>query len=329
MRRLVDVVQDVVITVDDCGTGDGIYVAANSINEITIQPLEERIVGRISAEEMRHPETGKIILKTNEEITENIAKRIIESGIERLKIRSVLTCQSTFGVCTKCYGRDLARGELVEKGEAVGIIAAQSIGGPTIQSVLDTRHSYRQMSEDNTQSVLEIIRLFEGRIPKRSSINYHKIFTESGLREAQLFLLNKFQSIYRLKNIVSADKHFEIIIRKMTEKVKIEDSGDTIFLRDEIVYRKVFYEENARVKYEGGRPAVGRPLILGITKTVLLSDSWVSAAAFQETTKVLTAAAIAGAVDELQGLKENVIMGRLIPAGTGMHRCRNTFVKTD
>jgi DNA-directed RNA polymerase subunit beta' len=331
MRRLVESVHEVVITGNDCGIGDGIYITDNSINEITIQSLEERIIGRISAEEIRHSETGEMLLELNKEITENIARIIIESGIERVKIRSVLTCQSTFGVCAKCYGRDLARGEVVEEGEAIGVIAAQSVGRPITQFVLDMRHLYGQISGKNTQSFLsEIIRLFEGRIPKgKPSINYHEILTESGLREAQLFLLNELQCICRLKRVVVADKHFEVIIRKMTEKIRIEDTGDTLFLKDELVHRHRFIEENAEVQFEGGRPASGKPQILGITKMSLSRDGWISAASFQETTKVLTAAAIAGAVDELKGLKENLIVGRVIPAGTGVTRYKNTFVKRE
>jgi DNA-directed RNA polymerase subunit beta' len=331
MRRLIDVAQDIVITEDDCGTLDGIDVAANKMNDIFLQSLEERITGRISAEEIRHPETGAIFLKPDEEITTIISEKLSQSGIGKVKIRSVLTCRANSGVCTKCYGRDLSTGLIADVGEAIGIIAAQSIGGPVIQSVFNMRHEYQIMPVNDTQAFLsKLLELFEARIPRDSSAtNYKNILAKSGLKDALPLLLNEFQSVFRRHKIFIADKHFEVIIRKMLEKVKVEETGDTLFLKGELVQKQRFIEENANVQFEGGRPAIGRPAMLGITKASLSSDSWISAASFQEATRVLTEAAITGAVDELGGLKENVIMGRMIPAGTGMPKYRNTFVKRE
>jgi len=331
MRRLVDVAQDIVITEDDCGTLDGINVAANKMNDIFLQSLEERITGRISAEEIRHPETGAIFLKPDEEITEIISKKLAQAGIGKVTIRSVLTCGSKSGVCAKCYGRDLSIGLPANVGDAIGVIAAQSIGGPLVQSVFDMRHEYQIMPVNNTQAFLsKLLELFEARIPKESSsANYKNILAKSGLKDALSLLLDEFQIVFRQHKIFIADKHFEVIIRRMVEKIKVEETGDTLFLKGELVKRQRFVEENANVEFEGGRPAIGKPVILGITKASLSSDSWISAASFQETTRVLMEAAISGSVDEFRGLKENVIMGRVIPAGTGLQRYKNTFVKRE
>lgn len=331
MRRLVDVVQDIIITEEDCGTLDGIDITPNKMNDILRQSLEERIIGRISAEEIRHPETGEIFLKPNEEITKATSEKLAQSGIGKIKIRSVLTCLAKSGVCAKCYGRDLSTGLPVNVGEAIGISAAQSIGGPVTQSVFDMRHEYHIMPENKTQVFLsKLLALFEARKPgDSSSADYKNILVKNGMKDACSLLLDEFQSVFRQHKIFIADKHFEVIMRRMTEKIKVEDAGDTLFLKGELVKKQRFIEENAYVQFEGGRPAIGKPVILGITKTSLSSDSWISAASFQETTKVLTEAAISGSIDELRGLKENVLMGRIIPAGTGMTKFRNTFVKRE
>lgn len=570
-RRLVDVAQDVIITEEDCGTMDGISVTSLVEGGEIIQPLEERVLGRLAVEDIKDPITKEVIVKRNQEIDEEYTQKIIDAGIDKVKIRSVLTCQSKFGVCTKCYGRDLARGEIVEVGEAVGIIAAQSIGEPGTQLTMRTFHIGGAASKVVERTVLEaknsgtikfinintvknregllvvinrngtiaivdskgrekekysvvygaklmvkngqkvevgqklvewdpystpilteiggkialgdiiegvtvkeevdeitglsrkviidypanmrprisikdeqgkvtqripgtntlaryllpagahilvekndtvypgdilakiprettktkditgglprVAELFEARRPKEQAIvteidgmvefkgahkgmrvvvikggdetreylipkgkhvsvhegdwvrageplmdgavNPHNILDILGPQELQRYLVDEVQKVYRLQGVSINDKHIEVIVRQMMKKVKIEDPGDTSFLIGEQVDRRVFQEENARVKAEGKKPAQGKPLLLGITKASLTTDSFISAASFQETTRVLTEAAISGAIDELKGLKENVIMGRMIPAGTGMSRYRNTFVKRE
>lgn len=569
-RRLVDVSQDIIVTEDDCGTSDGITVVSLVEGGEIIQPLEERIFGRIAAEDIKDPVTKELIVKRNQEIDGELTRRVIDAGIDRVKIRSVLTCQSKHGVCTKCYGRDLARGEPTEIGEAVGIIAAQSIGEPGTQLTMRTFHIggaaarvvERTVLESKTPGMIKFINintvknreglyvvmnrngsiavvdskgrekekysvvygakllveegqkvevgqrlvewdpystpilteiggkvalgdivegqtvkeevdettglshkviidypasmrprisikdeqgrttkipgtsnlaryllpsgahilvekndpvfpgdilakiprettktkditgglprvaeLFEARRPKEQAIvaeiggmvefrgaqkgmrvvvvkggddmreylipkgkhvsvhegdwvrageplmdgavNPHNILDILGPKELQRYLVDEVQKVYRLQGVSINDKHIEIIVRQMMKKVRIEDPGDTMFLTGEQVDRLPFQEENAKVKAQGGKPAQGKPLLLGITKASLSTDSFVSAASFQETTRVLTEAAINGAIDELRGLKENVIMGRIIPAGTGMTKYKNTFVKRE
>ncbi len=570
-RRLVDVAQDVIIAEDDCGTTDGIIVNSLVEGGEIIQPIEERVIGRTAVEDIRDPLTKEVIIKRNQEIDEEITQKIVDAGIDRVKIRSVLTCQAKFGVCTKCYGRDLGRGEVVEKGESVGIVAAQSIGEPGTQLTMRTFHiggaaskvveqtilqaknsgtikfinintvknregllvvmnrngsiaiadskgrekekysvvygaklmvedgrkveagqklvewdpysmpiltelggriAYGDITEGQTvkeevdevtglshkviidypanmrprisikdehgKSTLKIpgtnvlaryllpagahilvdkndivypgdilakiprettktkditgglprvAELFEARRPKEQAIvteidgmvefrgahkgmrvvvvrggdetreylipkgkhvgvhegdwvrageplmdgavNPHNILDILGPQELQRYLVDEVQKVYRLQGVTINDKHIEVIVRQMMKKVRVEDPGDTNFLISEQVDRRLFQEENIRVREMGGTPAQGKPLLLGITKASLTTDSFVSAASFQETTRVLTEAAISGAVDELRGLKENVIMGRIIPAGTGMPRYRNTFVKRE
>ncbi len=323
-RRLVDVTQDIVITEEDCGTLDGVFISAIHIKDTPVLSFEQRTTGRFSADEIIHPVTGEIILLPNKEITETKAKNIFEAGIDKIKIRSVLTCQTRNGVCARCYGEDLSKGEIVTIGEAVGIIAAQSIGEPGTQLMMRSKHLGGILI-----GLPRIAELFEARKSKdNSSINIHSILEEAGLRAAQSALLNELQIPYCLQQVCINDKHFEIIIRKMTEKIKIEDPGDTLFQRGETVHRQLFIEKNTQVQFDGGKPALGKPIILGITKASLSSGSWISAASFQDTTKVLTHAAISGAVDGLRGLKENIIMGRLIPAGTGMDLYKSTFVES-
>jgi len=570
-RRLVDVAQDVIIAEVDCGTTNGITVTSLVEGGEIIQPLEERILGRVVVEDIKDPLTKELIVKRNQEIDEELTQKVIDAGIDKIKIRSVLTCNSKFGVCTKCYGMDLGRGEPVEIGEAVGIIAAQSIGEPGTQLTMRTFHiggaatklvertvleaknsgaikfinistvknregllivmnrngsiavvdpkgrekekysvvygaklmvkdgqkceigqklvewdpystpiltelggkialgdiiegvtvkeevdettglSHKVIidypanvrprisikdehgratlkipgtntparyilpagahilvdksdlvfpgdilakiprettkTKDITGGLPRVAELFEARRPKEQAIvaevdgivefkgahkgmrvvvvrggdntkeylipkgkhvsvhegdwvragealmdgavNPHNILDILGPQELQSYMVDEVQKVYRLQGVSINDKHIEVIVRQMMKKVRVEEPGDTTFLIGEQVDRRIFQEENARVKAEGGRPAQGKPLLLGITKASLATDSFVSAASFQETTRVLTEAAISGAVDELRGLKENVIMGRIIPAGTGMPKYRNTFVERE
>ena len=569
-RRLVDVAQDVIVIEEDCKTTDGIVVSSLVEGGEIIQPLEERIIGRISAEDIKDPITREVIVKRNQEIDEELSQKVIDAGIDRAKIRSVLTCQSKHGICIKCYGRDLARGEQVELGEAIGIIAAQSIGEPGTQLTMRTFHiggaaakvvertvleaknsgmikfinistvrnregllvvmnrngsiavvdskgrekekysvvygakllvengqkveigqrivewdpystpiltemggkialgdivegatvkeevdettglSHKVIidysanmrprvsikdeqgrttkipgtsnlaryllpsgahvlvekndsvfpgdilakiprettkTKDITGGLPRVAELFEARRPKEQAIvaeiggmvefkgaqkgmrvvvvkggdevreylipkgkhvsvhegdwvrageplmdgavNPHNILDILGPKELQRYLVDEVQKVYRLQGVSINDKHIEIIVRQMMKKVRIEDPGDTMFLPGEQVDRLDFQEENLKIKAQGDKPAHGKPILLGITKASLTTDSFISAASFQETTRVLTEGAINGAVDELRGLKENVIMGRVIPAGTGMTRYKNTFVKSE
>lgn len=570
-RRLVDVAQDVIVTEDDCGSIDGITLTSLIEGGEIIQPLEERIIGRYAVENIVDPVTKEIIVKKNEEINEELAQKVIEAGIDRVKIRSVLTCETKYGVCAKCYGRDLGRGHLIEIGEAVGIIAAQSIGEPGTQLTMRTFHIGGAATKVIEQAVLEaknagavkfinvkavkdregslvvinrnallavvdkegrekekynlvygaklrvkdgekvepgqklvewdpystpiltevggkvalgdivegvsvkeevdeitglahkviidypatmrprisikdeqgkatlkipgtnnlaryilpagahimvekndivypgdvlakiprettktkditgglprVAELFEARRPKEQAIvteidgivefrgahkgmrvvvvrggeevreyyipkgkhvsvhegdfvkagealmdgavNPHSVLDILGPKELQRYLVDEVQKVYRLQGVSINDKHIEVIVRQMMRKVRIEDPGDTMFLVGEQVDKSVFQSENEKVRASGGTPAQGKPVLLGITKASLSTESWVSAASFQETTRVLTEAAINAQIDELRGLKENVIMGRIIPAGTGMLRYRNTFVKRE
>ncbi|MFN3395332.1 MAG: DNA-directed RNA polymerase subunit beta' [Thermodesulfovibrionales bacterium] len=570
-RRLVDVAQDVIVTEDDCGSIDGITLTSLIEGGEIIQPLEERIIGRYAVENIVDPVTKEVIVKKNEEINEELAQRVIEAGIDKVKIRSVLTCETKYGVCAKCYGRDLGRGQLIEIGEAVGIIAAQSIGEPGTQLTMRTFHIGGAATKVIEQAVLEaknagavkfinvkavkdregslvvinrnallaivdkqgrekekynlvygaklrvkdgemvgpgqklvewdpystpiltevggkvalgdivegvsvkeevdeitglahkviidypatmrprisikdeqgkatlkipgtnnlaryilpagahimvekndivypgdvlakiprettktkditgglprVAELFEARRPKEQAIvteidgivefrgahkgmrvvvvrggeevreyyipkgkhvsvhegdfvkagealmdgavNPHSVLDILGPKELQRYLVDEVQKVYRLQGVSINDKHIEVIVRQMMRKVRIEDPGDTMFLVGEQVDKAVFQSENEKIKAAGGTPAQGKPVLLGITKASLSTESWVSAASFQETTRVLTEAAINAQIDELRGLKENVIMGRIIPAGTGMLRYRNTFVKRE
>ena len=569
-RRLVDVAQDVIVIEEDCKTTDGIVVSSLVEGGEIIQPLEERIIGRISAEDIKDPITREVIVKKNQEIDEELSQKVIDAGIDRAKIRSVLTCHSKQGICIKCYGRDLSRGEPVELGEAIGIIAAQSIGEPGTQLTMRTFHiggaaakvvertvleaknsgmikfinistvrnregllvvmnrngsiavvdskgrekekysvvygakllvengqkveigqrivewdpystpiltemggkialgdivegatvkeevdettglSHKVIidysanmrprvsikdeqgrttkipgtsnlaryllpsgahilvdkndsvspgdilakiprettkTKDITGGLPRVAELFEARRPKEQAIvaeiggmvefkgaqkgmrvvvvkggdevreylipkgkhvsvhegdwvrageplmdgavNPHNILDILGPKELQRYLVDEVQKVYRLQGVSINDKHIEIIVRQMMKKVRIEDPGDTMFLPGEQVDRLDFQEENLKIKAQGDKPAHGKPILLGITKASLTTDSFISAASFQETTRVLTEGAINGAVDELRGLKENVIMGRVIPAGTGMTRYKNTFVKSE
>ncbi|MEW6243203.1 MAG: DNA-directed RNA polymerase subunit beta' [Bacillota bacterium] len=385
-RRLVDVSQDVIVRETDCGTTDGVRVSELRDGNEVVEPLYDRIVGRLAAEPVVDPATGEVLCQRNEMITEEIAERILAAGITEVRIRSVLTCKTRHGVCINCYGRDLATGRLIEIGEAVGIIAAQSIGEPGTQLTMRTFHTGGVAGEDITHGLPRVEELFEARKPKgqaviseidgivkvtegknrreiqvtadngevmtyavpygarlkvrdgqfisagdeltEGSINPHDLLKIKGVRAVQTYMLQEVQRVYRLQGVDINDKHIEIVIRQMLRKVKVEDPGDTSLLPGEQVNLFEYEEENSRALERGERPAVAKPVLLGITKASLATDSFLSAASFQETTKVLTEASIKGRQDPLLGLKENVIIGKLIPAGTGMTRYRNITIES-
>lgn len=383
-RRLVDVAQDVIVREDDCGTLGGIQVEEIKDGSESIEKLEDRIIGRIAAEKIIDPKTKKVLVEHNQEIDEKIGYSIIAAGIESVKIRSVLTCKTRYGVCKKCYGRNLATGRQVDIGEAVGIIAAQSIGEPGTQLTMRTFHTGGVAGDDITQGLPRVEELFEARKPKgqaiiaeidgqvklqevkgrreieiandsadkvayqipygarlkvkdgssvqagdeltEGSVNPHDALKIKGLKGVQVYLVHEVQRVYRLQGVDINDKHIEVMVRQMLRKVKVEDQGDTELLPGGLIDVFDFEEENARIIAEGLTPATARPVLLGITKASLATDSFLSAASFQETTRVLTEAAIKGKMDPLLGLKENVIIGKLVPAGTGMSRYRNIRV---
>ncbi|MEW6275398.1 MAG: DNA-directed RNA polymerase subunit beta' [Bacillota bacterium] len=383
-RRLVDVAQDVIVRELDCGTAEGIEVEEVKDGQEVIEKLETRITGRLAAEDIVCPETGEVLVHRDDIIDEDTAEKIVRAGLRKVKIRSVLTCRTQYGVCAKCYGRNLATGQLVDIGEAVGIIAAQSIGEPGTQLTMRTFHTGGVAGEDITQGLPRVEELFEARRPKgqaviserdgtveirenrgkreidvvgpdgeRSTyqvpygarlkvregdwvdagdeltegpINPHDLLKIKGVQRVQLYLLQEVQRVYRLQGVEINDKHIEIMIRQMLRKVKVEDPGDTELLPGGLIDCFELEEENSKVAALGGRKATARPLLLGITKASLATDSFLSAASFQETTRVLTEAAIKGRLDPLLGLKENVIIGKLIPAGTGMSRYRHVQV---
>ena len=379
-RRLVDVAQDIIVKDYDCGSVQGlvVYDLVNDKDNTIIEPLAERILGRFASKKIVNPETKEVIVEAGEMITENAVAKITKAGIKRVEIRSVLTCKSNNCVCQKCYGRNLATGNLVEKGEAVGIMAAQSIGEPGTQLTMRTFHSggvAHGGDADITQGLPRVEELFEARMPKgkatiaeisgkvigieeQNGKHLITIENEAGVREhvtnynmkvrvnvgdtveagdkltegvispkellavtdpltAQEYILKEVQKVYKLQGVDISDKHIEIIVKRMINKVRITDAGDTDFVEGLSVSLREFTEGNKPVILSGGVPAKGNPIMLGITKSSLETDSFLSAASFQETTRVLTDAAIHGKVDNLQGLKENVIIGKLIPAGTG------------
>ncbi|ADQ04227.1 DNA-directed RNA polymerase, beta' subunit [Caldicellulosiruptor owensensis OL] len=383
-RRLVDVAQDIIVREEDCGTDKGIWVEEIRDGTEVIETLEERIIGRYAASDVVDEKTGEVLVRKSELITEEIAKKIIEAGINRVYVRSVLECKTRYGVCTKCYGLDLGTGQPVNVGEAVGIIAAQAIGEPGTQLTMRTFHTGGIAGQDITQGLPRVEELFEARKPKgvaviseiegyvsikedkkrtitvrnnngeertyeipygarlkvndgdyvqagdeltEGSINPHDLLKIKGPRGVQSYLLAEVQKVYKMQGVDINDKHIEIIIRQMMKKVKIEEPGDTELLPGDIVEIHRFEEENDRAIEEGKRPALGRRVLLGITKAALSTESFLSAASFQETTRVLTDAAIKGKVDPLIGLKENVIIGKLIPAGTGMAKYRNIVIE--
>ena len=398
-RRLVDVSQDLIVRESDCcaGTGreiPGMYVKAFMDGKEEIESLEERITGRFSCETICDKD-GNVLVKANHMITPKRAAAIMSKGVDengepltKVKIRTILTCRSHIGVCAKCYGSNMATGQAVQVGEAVGIIAAQSIGEPGTQLTMRTFHNGGVAGDDITQGLPRVEELFEARKPKglaiitefggvatikdtkkkreiivtnnetgetktylipygsrikimdgavleagdeltEGSVNPHDILKIKGVRAVQDYLIQEVQRVYRLQGVEINDKHIEVIVRQMLKKIRIENNGDSEFLPGTLVDNLDYEEMNEQLEEEGKEPAEGKQVLLGITKASLATNSFLSAASFQETTKVLTEAAIKGKIDPLIGLKENVIIGKLIPAGTGMKRYRNIKLNTD
>ena len=397
-RRLVDVSQDLVIRENDCSVGraiPGMYVyefvnekatADSDAKADVLESLQERITGRFLAEDIVDPKTGELILGANHLVTSKRAEEIIKTGVEHVKIRTILTCRSHIGVCAKCYGSNMATGQTVQVGEAVGIIAAQSIGEPGTQLTMRTFHTGGVAGDNITQGLPRVEELFEARKPKTLAVlaefggvvsfaktdkktdivitddegnskaypvsrdtrvkvtegqivakgeeitegseNPHDIVRILGVRAVQDYMIREVQKVYRIQGVEINDKHIELIVRQMLKKIVIESAGDSDFLPGSQVDTIEFTEVNERLEEEGKQPATGTPIILGITKASLATNSFMSAASFQETTKVLTDAAINGKVDPLIGLKENVIIGKLIPAGTGMKRYQDIKLDT-
>ncbi len=387
-RRLVDVSQDVIVREHDClKEGDpvrGVWVENIMNGKEIIEPFVDRIVGRYAAADIVHPETKEVLVHANEFITYDLSRLVEKAGVKGASIRSVLTCKTKHGVCAKCYGADMSSGKLVSIGEAVGIIAAQSIGEPGTQLTMRTFHTGGVAGEDITHGLPRVEELFEARKPKglaviteiagkvtvsdnkrklevtvtgedgvaevypipfgsrlkvkdgdeieagdeltEGSTNPNDILKIKGAKGVQAYLLKEVQMVYRLQGVEISDKHIEVIIRQMLKKCKIEDAGDTDLLPGALVDIHYFDSENEKVLLQGKKPATAKRVLLGITKASLATDSFLSAASFQETTRVLTEAAIKGKTDPLLGLKENVIIGKLIPAGTGMKRYKNIDV---
>ncbi len=379
-RRLVDVSQDVIVRQEDCGTKEGYEVSEIKEGNEIIEPLSERLSGRYSAQDIVHPETGEVIVKCDEYMNATLAEKVEKAGVKKVKIRSVFTCNAKIGVCAKCYGMNMATAQKIDIGEAVGIIAAQSIGEPGTQLTMRTFHTGGVVGADITQGLPRVEELFEARKPKglaivsdcagtvrmeetkkkrtvivtsnsgeeftyeipfgsrikvingdiidagdeitEGSVNPHDIIRIKGVKGVKNYLLSEVQKVYRLQGVDINDKHLEVVIRQMTRKIKVEESGDTELLPGTMMDIFDFEEANEKALAQGGKPAEGKIALLGITKAALATDSFLSAASFQETTRVLTDAAIKGKIDPLVGLKENVIIGKLIPAGTGMNRYR-------
>ncbi|OQB13149.1 MAG: DNA-directed RNA polymerase subunit beta' [Firmicutes bacterium ADurb.Bin193] len=387
-RRLVDVSQDVIIREKDCGTDEGIIVADIKDGNEIIEPLEDRLLGRYAFEDVLHPETGEVLVRANIMMNSKEVNAILSAGIKSVKIRSILTCKSAIGVCSHCYGSNLASGEPVPVGEAVGIIAAQSIGEPGTQLTMRTFHSGGVAGDDITQGLPRVEELFEARKPKglaiiseiagtvklsetkkrrevtvtndtaaqsatylipygsrikvvddqvieagdeltEGSVNPHDILKIKGARAVQNYLTMEVQRVYRLQGVDINDKHIEVIARQMMRKVKVEEPGDTDLLMGSLVDMFELERANKEAEAAGKQPATSSEVLLGITKAALATDSFLSAASFQETTRVLTEAAIKGKIDPLLGLKENVIIGKLVPAGTGMNIYRDIDVDMD
>ena len=387
-RRLVDVAQDVIVREEDCGTDEGVYVKAIVDSDREVESLSERISGRYLAEDVISPNTGNVIAEKNTYIDPQLANKITGSGVSEVKIRSVFRCKTKTGVCAKCYGMNMATAQPINIGEAVGIIAAQSIGEPGTQLTMRTFHTGGVASgADITQGLPRVEELFEARKPKglaivaenggtvrldeskkkrivivtaedgteqnyeipfgsrikvhendvieagdeitEGSVNPHDIMRIKGVEGVRKYLLTEVQKVYRSQGVDTSDKHLEVIIRQMTRKVKVNEANDTDLLSGSVMDIFDFNEENRKAEEAGKTPASGELILLGITKAALATDSFLSAASFQETTRVLTDAAIKGKVDPLLGLKENVIIGKLIPAGTGMTRYRSIKLNTD
>jgi DNA-directed RNA polymerase, beta' subunit len=390
-RRLVDVSHDVIVREEDCAHGgkpQGMWISAitgSSENEV-IEKLEDRIIGKYTIDDVVHPQTGEVLAPADSMITDEQAKAIVDAGIKKVYLRTILSCRSKHGICSKCYGKNMATGKPVDLGEAVGVIAAQSIGEPGTQLTMRTFHTGGVATADDiTQGLPRVEELFEARKPKGLSVlsetsgtvaieekngkkdvvvtdangvakSYSIPFTArlkvhdgdviesgdmltegsiypqdllriKGLKAVQEYLVKEVQSVYRMQGVEINDKHVEIIVRQMMRKVKVEDGGDTELLPGELVDIFKFEEANTDILEKGGRPATAKRTLLGITKAALATDSWLSAASFQETSRVLTEAAIKNKVDPLYGLKENVIIGKQISAGTGLAEYRNVQIK--
>ena len=387
-RRLVDVAQDVIIRETDCGSDRGLTITAIKEGNEVIETLEERMLGRYAQRSVKHPETGEVLVARNEIITEDIARKIIEAGIEEITIRSAFTCDTKHGVCKYCYGRNLATGSEVEVGEAVGTIAAQSIGEPGTQLTMRTFHTGGVAGDDITQGLPRIQEIFEARNPKggatitevtgevvsidenagsrtkditikgatdtrtytvpftarlnveegqtihrgepltSGSIDPKELLRVRDVLSVENYLLREVQKVYRMQGVEIGDKHVEVMVRQMLRKVRVMDPGSTEILPGTLLDIADFTERNRSAIMNGEVPATARPVLLGITKASLETNSFLSAASFQETTRVLTDASIRGKKDHLLGLKENVIIGKIIPAGTGMARYRNMETST-
>lgn len=384
-RRLVDVSQDVIVREEDCGATEGMVVSEIREGNEVVEGLAERLTGRYLAEDVINPSTGEVIANNDTYVDSEMAETIVATGVKKVKIRSVFTCKCKIGVCSKCYGMNMATAKKINIGEAVGIIAAQSIGEPGTQLTMRTFHTGGVAGADITQGLPRVEELFEARKPKglaivseisgtvrieetkkkrtvyvmgadgeeksydipfgsrlkvndndvieagdevtEGSVNPHDIMSIKGIDGARRYLLSEVQKVYRLQGVDINDKHLEVVVRQMTRKIKVTDSGDTELLPGTMIDIFDFEEANEKVREFGGEEATGEQALLGITKAALATDSFLSAASFQETTRVLTEAAIKGKTDPLVGLKENVIIGKLIPAGTGMMRYRS--VKLD
>ncbi|MEO9237394.1 MAG: DNA-directed RNA polymerase subunit beta', partial [Jatrophihabitantaceae bacterium] len=391
-RRLVDVSQDVIIREDDCGTERGVklVIAAAAADGRLIKDghAETSVYARVLAEDVEAD--GAVVASAGADLGDVLIDELVARGVSEVRVRSVLTCESQLGTCASCYGRSLATGKLVDVGEAVGIIAAQSIGEPGTQLTMRTFHTGGIAGDDITHGLPRVAELFEARVPKgvapiseatgrvridevegtgkgsgrklivtpddgteeieypilrrarllvgegdrvevgqqlvAGAVNPHDVLRIMGPREVQLHLVREVQEVYRSQGVAIHDRHIEVIIRQMLKRITVIDSGATEFLPGSLVERAKFEAENRRVVAEGGEPASGRPVLMGITKASLATESWLSAASFQETTRVLTDAAISAKSDSLVGLKENVIIGKLIPAGTGIAKYRNVEV---
>jgi DNA-directed RNA polymerase subunit beta' len=385
-RRLVDVSQDIVIREDDCGTAEGIFVEDIKDGNQVLEKLEERLVGRFPIDVVKDPTTGDVLADPEHMISDKDAKKIVDSGIKGVYVRSVLGCRSKHGACRKCYGMGLATRELVNIGESVGIIAAQSIGEPGTQLTMRTFHSGGVAGGDITQGLPRVEELFEARNPKgvatiteisgtisiadnkkrkevtvtgtdnsktyvvsfgsklrvkqgdiveagdqltEGSVNPNELLLIKGPEGVYRYIIAEVQKVYRNQGVDINDKHIETITRQMLRKIRIEDAGDSNFYVASLVDMIEFENANKELVEAGKKPATGKRVLLGITKAAIATESFLSAASFQETTKVLTDAAIKGKVDNLIGLKENVLIGKLIPAGTGLKKYQDTKIDTE
>ena len=384
-RRLVDVAQEIIVREADCGSNEGLIVYDIKDGNQLIEQLQERLIGRYPVNDIINPKTNEVIVDTETMITDKLADQIVEAGIEKVEVRSVLGCHSKHGVCQKCYGMSLARHNKVEIGESIGIVAAQSIGEPGTQLTMNTKHASGAIGTDITQGLPRVEELFEARKPKglavtteiagtvkvkeskkkkevvvtsdtasktytipfgpkmkvkdgdyveagepliEGSINPAEILAVKGPEGVFEYLTTEVQKVYRNQGVDINDKHIEVIARQMLKKVRIEDSGDTDMFPGTLVDMYEFADKNAIMQEKGLKQAKGKRILLGITKASLATDSFLSAASFQETTRVLTEAAIKGKEDDLVGLKENVIIGKLIPAGTGMKKYQDLQIST-